>query len=114
MADLYDWEDLKVLIELSPGNKDYKLFINTKKKKDLKGYEKNFGNKKTIKTYKESNLMKGRYDLKKNKSGKYSVDTEMNIKKDLEPKVKRALIKSIIEELNKNFDCYEFFYQKKN
>jgi uncharacterized protein YlxP (DUF503 family) len=38
----------------------------------------------------------------------------MNVKEGLEPKVKRALIKSIIEELNKNFNGCEFFYQKKN
>ena len=52
------------------------------------------------KTYKESNLMKARSDLKK-KGDKYGVETEMNIKKGLEPKVKRALKKSIDEELDK-------------
>ena len=39
---------------------------------------------------------------------------ELNINNDIDDKVKRALIKSIIEELNKNFDGYEFFYEKKN
>lgn len=82
-----------------------------------------FGNKKTIKNkpktkkskteYKEGEIMKARSELIK-KGDKYSVDIELNIKKGLDPKVKRALIKSIIEELNRNFDDYKFFYQKKN
>jgi hypothetical protein len=38
----------------------------------------------------------------------------MNIKHSLEPKLKRSLIKSTIKEVNKNFDDYEFFYEKKN
>lgn len=38
----------------------------------------------------------------------------MNVRKGLGPKAKKALIHTIIEELNKNFDEYEFFYQKKN
>ncbi len=62
----------------------------------------------------EGNLMKGRSDLKKNKNGKMCIETEININNDIDDKVKRALLKSIIEELNKNFDEYEFFYQKKN
>jgi hypothetical protein len=65
------------------------------------------------KTYKEENIMNCLSDLKK-KGNKYSVNTEFNINNDIDDKVKRALIKSIIEELNKNFDEYEFFYQKKN
>jgi len=56
------------------------------------------------KEYKESNIMKARSDLKKNKDGKYSVDTEMNIKKGLEPKVKKALKKSVILELDKEIE----------
>lgn len=56
--------------------------------------------KKVKKTYKESNLMKARSDLKK-KGDKYTVDTDMNIKKGLEPKIKKALKKSITEELDK-------------
>ena len=62
----------------------------------------------------EGNLMKGRSDLKKNKNGKMCIETEININNDIDDKVKRALLKSIIEELNKNFDKYEFFYEKKN
>jgi hypothetical protein len=69
-------------------------------------------NKKS-KSYAEGNIINGSSELKK-KGDKYSVDTELNIKEDLDPKVKRALKKSIIEELNKNFDEYEFFYEKKN
>ena len=63
--------------------------------------------------YKEENIMKGRSDLKK-KGEKYEVETELNVRKGLEPEVKRALMKSIITELNNNFDDYEFFYKKKN
>ena len=51
------------------------------------------------KDYKETNLMKGRSDLKK-KGDKYTVDTDLNIKKNLDPKVKKALKKSILEEVN--------------
>jgi hypothetical protein len=58
--------------------------------------------------------MKCRSDLKKLKNGKMCIKTEININNDIDDKVKRALLKSIIEELNKNFDGYEFFYQKKN
>lgn len=48
--------------------------------------------------------MKGRSEFKK-KCDEYTVDTEMNIKKRLELKVIRALIKSIINELN-TIDIY--------
>jgi hypothetical protein len=63
--------------------------------------------------YKEGNIMKACSDLK-NKDDKYEVETELNIKEGLDSKVKRALIKSIINELNNNFNDYEFFYEKKN
>jgi hypothetical protein len=65
------------------------------------------------KLYHEGEIMKGKSKLKK-KGDKYSVDTEFNINNDIDDKVKRAFVKSIIEELNKNFDEYEFFYVKKN
>lgn len=55
------------------------------------------------KKYKESNLMKGRSDLKK-KGDKYTVDTELNIKKGLDGKVKKALKKSVIQELDKKIE----------
>ena len=51
---------------------------------------------------KPKNIMKARSDLKK-KGATYSVDTEMNVKKGLEPKVKRALKKSVDMELERNF-----------
>lgn len=69
---------------------------NPKSNSDIKKDE-----DKPKKTYKESNIMKGRSDLKKTKSGKMAVETELNVRKNLEPKVKRALKKSIIEEVNK-------------
>ena len=52
------------------------------------------------KEYKEEEIMKGSSELKKI-GDKYNVETELNIKKGLEPKVKRALKKSVDEELNK-------------
>jgi hypothetical protein len=94
--------------------------LSNEKRKEA--FNRLFGNKKTIqneaktkksKTYEEGTIMKGHYELKK-KGDKYSVDMELNINNDIDDKVKRALIKSIIEELNKNFDEYEFFYEKKN
>ena len=60
----------------------------------------NKNKKSTKKTYKEGNIMKGRSDLKK-KGDKYTVDTNLNIKKGLDDKVKRALKKSVMTELDK-------------
>jgi hypothetical protein len=82
-------------------------------KAELKQHLSNSNNEIKNNTYKEGNMMKGSSELKK-KNNKYYIDTEFNINNDIDDKVKRALIKSIIEELNKNFDDYEFFYQKKN
>ena len=48
-------------------------------------------------------IMKGKSDLIK-KGNKYSVDTDLDVKKGLEAKVKRALRKSIIEELDKRLE----------
>jgi hypothetical protein len=74
---------------------------------------KDFLKKHVKKSYDEGEIMKGCSDLKK-KGDKYEVETELNIKEGLEPKVKLALIKSIIIELNNNFNDYEFFYKEKN
>jgi hypothetical protein len=73
---------------------------------DLKNYGYLFKSKKEPKTYKESNIMKGRSDLKK-KGNKYEVETELNIKNDLDSKVKRALKKSIIDETNKKIKGFK-------
>lgn len=62
--------------------------------------------KKETKKYKEEEIMKGSSELKK-KGNKYTVDTELNIKEGLEPKVKRALKKSIIDETNKKIKNYK-------
>lgn len=62
--------------------------------------------KKETKKYKEEEIMKGKSELKK-KGNKYTVDTELNIKEGLEPKVKRALKKSIIDETNKKIKGYK-------
>lgn len=55
---------------------------------------------KAKKTYKEKSLMKAKSELKK-KGDSYTVDTEMNVRKGLDAKVKRALKKSVVEELDK-------------
>ena len=67
--------------------------------KVFKAIEK-MGTKKTVER-KTGNIMKGRSDLVKKSNGKYSVDTEINVKKGLDDKVKRTLKKSVIEELDK-------------
>ena len=60
--------------------------------------------KKTYKNKKEiekdiGTIMKGKSDLVK-KNNKYSVDTELDIKEGLQPKIKRALKKSVVKELD--------------
>jgi hypothetical protein len=78
--------------------KNYKDEVYNEKSKIVKS-------KKEPKEYKEGNIMKGRTDLVK-MGNKYSVDTELNVNNNMNDKVKRALIKSMIEELNKKFDDY--------
>jgi uncharacterized protein YoxC len=51
--------------------------------------------------------MKGRSDLKKKSNGKYEVETELNIRDNLDSKVKRALKKSIIDETNKKIKGFK-------
>jgi hypothetical protein len=55
---------------------------------------------KTKKQYQEGEIMKGKSDLKKLPDGKFGIDTELDIKKGLEPKVKKALKKSIKQEID--------------
>ena len=62
--------------------------------------------KKEKKIYKESNIMKARSDLKK-KGDKYTVDTEMNVKEGLDGKTKRALKKSIEDEVKKKIKGFK-------
>jgi hypothetical protein len=101
-----DWEKLLKKLE-----KDNVTGFNYDKYDDnYHPVEKTFS--KSKKPLKEKNLMKGRSDLKK-KGDKYSVETDLNIKKNLDPKVKRALKKSIVEEVNERlkgsgFDKVEF------
>ncbi len=57
------------------------------------------------KTYKQSNVMKARSDVVK-KGGKYTVDTDMNIRKGLDSKIMRALKKSIIDEVSSKMKGY--------
>lgn len=64
------------------------------------------------KDYETGEIMKASSELKK-KGDKYTVDTELDIKKGLDDKIKKAFIKSIIMELNKNFDDYDFFMKRK-
>jgi hypothetical protein len=117
IMDIYEDDDMKEvkasIIKKKEGEDFFKKIFGDDFFDELDiNKSKEAGYKKT-KTYKEGNIMKANSELKK-KGDKYSVDTEMNIKEGLEPKVKRILIYSIIEELNKNFDCYDFFYKKKN
>lgn len=90
----------KEIEEMNKSNFNINMFISDKQKEIDEGLKKRKNKKKT---YKESNIMKGRSDLKKKTNGKYEVETELNIKKGLEPKVQRALKKSVNEELTKGF-----------
>ena len=92
------WEKSKLSQSSKPRGRPSKLETKKERSPSPKSITHDF--EKPKKTYKESNLMKARSDLKK-KGDKYGVETEMNIKKGLEPKVKRALKKSIDEELDK-------------
>jgi hypothetical protein len=108
---LYE-DELKAIIEKKEEPIKRTIKEKDEPKKKLSQYKAlENGNMRT--EYKEENIMKGRSDLKK-KGEKYEVETELNVRKGLEPKVKLALMKSIITELNNNFDDYEFFYKKKN
>lgn len=62
--------------------------------------------------YEECNMLKCDSELKLNSNYIYVVETKININDEINinDKIKRALIKSIIEELNKNFIDYEFKY----
>ena len=67
-------------------------------------YTEDMMSKKTYKNKKEiekdiGTIMKGKSDLVK-KNNKYSVDTELDIKEGLQPKIKRALKKSVVKELD--------------
>lgn len=48
-------------------------------------------------------IMKGKSDLTKSKVGKYIVNTELKVKKDLNTKIKKALKQSILTEVDKKF-----------
>jgi hypothetical protein len=82
--------------EINRLKSEYKIDEAEKKLKEL------IKQPKKVKQYKVGNIMKGRSDLKK-KGDKYTVDTEINVKKGLEPKIKRALKKSVNEELDRKF-----------
>lgn len=56
-------------------------------------------NKDILRSSKVGNIMKASSELKK-KGDKYTVDTEMKIKKGLDDKTKKALKKSVIQEFN--------------
>jgi hypothetical protein len=66
---------------------------------------------KSKKDYKEENIMKAHSELKKDaETGKYQVETEMNIKEGLDKKTKTALQKSIIEETKKRIMGGNVYY----
>ena len=62
--------------------------------------------------YEELNILKCKSELKLNSNNKYKVETKINIENNIDDKIKRALIKSLIEELNKKFDDYIFISSK--
>lgn len=68
------------------------------KEKELKGTYNKLAFDKDIGT-----IMKGKSDLTKSKSGKYSVETEFNVKNLLNKKIKKALKQSILTEVDKKF-----------
>jgi len=51
-------------------------------------------------------IMSGKSELTKSKSGKYNVNTELKVKKDLNDKIKKGLKKSILTEVDKKFKGY--------
>lgn len=79
---------------------------------DLKAFEKNAlmmnddwsddEKPKKKKTQKTGNIMKARSDLKK-KDDKYEITTDMNVRKGLGPKAKKALKESVNKALDKEF-----------
>jgi hypothetical protein len=86
------------------------LLENVCKKKNIINTIKNMY--KNYEKYKEGNILKYKSELKLNSNNKYKVETKININDNIDDKIKRALIKSIIEELNKNFDDYIFIFTK--
>jgi len=86
----------KEIEEMNKPKLNIDAFIKDKQKEIDEGLNK----RKSKPTHKTGNIMKARSDLKK-KGDKYTVDTEMNIKKGLDGKIKKALKKSIETELNK-------------
>jgi len=68
---------------------------------------------KTISKKGYSNIMKARSDITY-ENGKYKIDTKMNVNKKINAKEKRALIDSIVKQLNNLFDDYEFVFNEKN
>jgi len=91
-------------LNLKKGNKDKMANEKTIKEKELE-FEKEY--KKALKTQDKlriekdiGEIMKGKSDLTK-KGKKISIDTELNIKKGLHKKVKNALRKSIIDEIDR-------------
>jgi hypothetical protein len=74
---------------------------------------------KKIKVYKEENILECKSKLKINSNNKYEVETIINVNNDINNKIKRALVNSIINRLNqnnvlnKNFGDYAFVYENK-
>jgi len=67
---------------------------------------------KTISNKGYSNVMKARSDMTY-ENGKYKVDTKMNVRPGLNTKEKRALLDSIVKQLNNLFDDCEFNFNEK-
>lgn len=92
-------KDLKDISDLSKARSAYEkesLLLTSKNKKSSK----------PKKEYKEEKIMKASSDLKK-KGDKYTIDTEMNVKEGLDGKTKRALKKSIEDEVKKKIKGFK-------
>lgn len=71
-----------------------------KGKEMAEAFKKYKATKKTPKSYKEGEIMDAKSRVYKHSNDKYAVETNMNIKPKLEPKIKRALKKSVVEALD--------------
>ena len=98
--------DKPTKINVKKGNKaknEESRKINAENKRLEEEFKKISKTSKKLKPYKDiGEIMRGHSELV-NKKGKLSVDTELNVKKGLEPKVQRALKKSVDKELEKGF-----------
>ena len=102
----------KVLKSIMKGIEEESKY-NDKVEKAIENEIINKANQKEKKTYEECNILNVNSELKINSNNKYEIETKLIFYQHLDKKIKRALLKSIIEELNKNFSDYEFNFSLK-